>query len=498
MIATVGRNILANVAGTGLGVLAFLVVVPVYLRVLGAEGFGLVGLLTTLTIAAAALDLGLGATMNREAARMTAQPGDSGRLADVAATLPAASWAVGIGVGALFVSLAPAITSRWLTFSALSVSEVRTALGLMGAVLPALVVRGVYVGALNGLQRQGTVNVVQVSSIVMRGGASIAALLAVAPTATVFLVVQLILLYAEVGVLAAALRRSLPLAARRGRIRVEAIRPLLPFSAGMAGTMLLGLALTSMDQIILSAVLPLAEFGYYTLAVSVAAALGQIVGPVTTAVFPRFSQLFERREDRAAVAEYHFFSQVVAIVVLPLAALLVFFPTEVLTVWTRDTRLAHDAAPVLSLRAIGTVLNALLHVPHVVQLASGWSTLGAGVNATAALAMAPVIVIMSLRWGGAGAALAWAVLNLGVFILFMRRMHQRIWPGALTSWYAHILRPTAAVAVVGALARVTMPATLGTPARLGWLTTTGVLAAAAALSVASTVRRRVVAALRAS
>ena len=35
----------------------------------------------------------------------------------------------------------------------------------------------------------------------------------------------------------------------------------------MAGTMLLGQALTSMDQVILSAILPLAEFGYYTLAV---------------------------------------------------------------------------------------------------------------------------------------------------------------------------------------------------------------------------------------
>jgi hypothetical protein len=170
----------------------------------------------------------------------------------------------------------------------------------------------------------------------------------------------------------------------------------------------------------------------------------------------------------------------------------------VLTLWTRDARLARDAAPVLSLRAIGTVLNVLLHVPHVVQLASGWSTLGAGVNATAALAMAPVIVVLSLRWGGAGAALAWAVLNLGVFVLFMSRMHRRVWPGELRSWYAHMLLPAAAVAVVGALARVTMPATLGTPARLGWLTTTGVLAAVAAISVAPTVRHRVVAALRAS
>jgi hypothetical protein len=41
-----------------------------------------------------------------------------------------------------------------------------------------------------------------------------------------------------------------------------------------------------------------------------------------------------------------------------------------------------------------------------------------------------------------------------------------------------------------------MPESLGAGARLGWLATTGVLAAGAAVSVATTVRRRVVAAAR--
>ena len=54
MIATVGRNILANAAGAGIGVLVFFAVVPIYLRLLGAEAYGLIGVLTTVTIAATA------------------------------------------------------------------------------------------------------------------------------------------------------------------------------------------------------------------------------------------------------------------------------------------------------------------------------------------------------------------------------------------------------------------------------------------------------------
>lgn len=495
-MTTVGRNILANVAGTGLGIVVFLAVVPLYLRLLGAEAYGLVGLFTTVMVASTALDLGLGATMNREAARMTAQPAAEDGFADVAATLPAACWIVGIAFGVLFAVLAPALTTRWLSFSTLSAGEVRGALALMGVALPALVVRGFYLAALNGLQRQGIANVVQVGGMVIRSVATVAALKTLAPTITVFFLAQLALFYLEVAVLAAALRRSLPHTARGGRVRPAAMRPVFRFSVGMAGTMLLGLALTSIDQVILSAILPLAEFGYYTLAVTVASALGQAVRPVTTAVYPRFSQLFERGDMRGAAEDYHFFSQLVAIVVFPLGALLIFFPGEILALWTRDAALVRHAAVVLSLRTLGTVLNALMHVPHVVQLAFGWSTLGAGVNAVALVVLIPVIVVLSLLWGAPGAALAWTALNLGILVVAMARMHRHVLPGELARWYGHLLLPAVAVAAVGALARVAMPEALGAAARLGWLAATGVLTAGAAASVASTVRRRVVAAAR--
>lgn len=495
-MTTVARNILANVAGSALGMLAFLAVVPVYLRLLGPEAYGLVGLFATVVLAATALDLGLGATLNREVARTTAQAGTADGFADVAATLQAACWVVGLAAGTAFMVVAPAVAPHWLSFSALSPADVRGALALMGAALPALVARGFYLAGLNGLQRQGVANLVQLGSTLTRAAVTITALHLAAPTPAVFFTTQLVVFYVEVAVLAGALRRCLPAAPRRGRIRPATVRPLLRFTAGMAGTMLLGLTLTAMDQVVLSAILPLAQFGYYTLAVAVAGALGHVVHPVTTAVYPRFSQLFERGDARGAAEDYHFFSQLVAIVVLPLGALLIFFPAEVLWLWTRDAEVVRQAAVVLSLRALGTVLNALMHVPHIVQLAFGWSTLGARINAVAILVVAPATVALSLRWGAPGAALAWIGLNLGVLLFAMGRMHRRVLPGELPRWYAHLLLPALAVAVVGAGARTAMPEALGALARLAWLAATGAVAAAAAVAVATTVRRRIVAAAR--
>jgi len=258
--------------------------------------------------------------------------------------------------------------------------------------------------------------------------------------------------------------------------------------------MLLGFALTSLDQVILSKILPLAEFGYYTLAVTAANAVAQLAQPVITAVYPRFSQLVERGDTRDLADEYHFFSQLVAVLVLPLGGLLVFFPGDVLVLWTRDERVVDAAAVVLGLRAVGTVLNALMRVPHVMQLAFGWSSLGAGVNAGALVIVAPATVALSMRWGGAGAAVVYIGLNAGALLLAMARMHLRVLPGELPRWYGRLLLPAAAVAVVAAVSRVSMPDALGTHARLAWLVGTGTLSAAAALAAAGGVRRRVLAA----
>ena len=101
------RNIVANVAGAGAGMLVFLLMAPVYLRLLGAEGYGLVGVFMTLSVAATALDLGLGSTLNRELARMRARD-EPAAFADLIRTLEIACWGVGGALGTAFTLAAPA------------------------------------------------------------------------------------------------------------------------------------------------------------------------------------------------------------------------------------------------------------------------------------------------------------------------------------------------------------------------------------------------------
>ena len=71
---SIRNNILANVAGRVWVALMNFAFVPVYLRCLGAEGYGLIGVFATMMSIFTVLDLGFGATVKRELARLGGTP----------------------------------------------------------------------------------------------------------------------------------------------------------------------------------------------------------------------------------------------------------------------------------------------------------------------------------------------------------------------------------------------------------------------------------------
>ena len=74
-------NILANFGGQGWAALAQLAFVPLYLKFLGIEAYGLIGFYMMLQGILQILDVGLSMTINRELARYLTQPEKTGEPA---------------------------------------------------------------------------------------------------------------------------------------------------------------------------------------------------------------------------------------------------------------------------------------------------------------------------------------------------------------------------------------------------------------------------------
>lgn len=491
------RNIVANYVGQGLTAIIALALVPVYIAYLGIESYALVGLFATLQVWLTLLDLGMTPTLGREMARFTAGVVTVQAIRDLLRSLEIVVFGLAAVVAAALWAGADWLARHWLDSGTLGPAAVAEALGLVGVVVALRFAEGIYRSAIIGLGQQVWLNGAQIALALLRGGGAVAVLALIEPTVQAFFVWQGIVSALTLAAYGSKLHLGLPRAPRRPRFSRAALASVQGFAGGMFAMTLLAVLLTQVDKLLLARLLPLAEFGYYMLASTLAGTIYLVIGPVLQAVYPPLVRALAVGDVGGLAQTYSRTAQLVAVLLAPAMLLVVLFPQPLLLAWSGDAVLAERTAPLLALLAVGTVLNAVMQVPHQLQLASGWTSLALRTNIVAILVLMPALLWAVPRYGGVAAAVIWALLNAGYVVAQVPLTHRRLLPGRALRWYWHdtALPGLAAAAVMVPLWWLVRGAALG---RLEWL---AVLAAAgmaglvAAGLAASTIRVRLIAAL---
>lgn len=443
------RNILANLSGRLVTAALGFLFVPIIVRLIGIESYGLVAFFTSLQALFSLLDLGLSATITRELARLSAEPGRGGAMRDMVRTLEVCYWGIALVIAVCMLALTPAVV-HWVSARDLPPETIRQAVLIMGLVMALQWPLSFYEGGLVGLQRQVAWNTVSVSMGAARQIGAVLVLWLVSPTVQAYLLWQVLTSGLQTGLTALLVWRHLPAAAERARFRRPVLATVWRFAAGITGTSIVSLGLSQMDKLVLSRVLPLDEFGYYSLAAVAAGGLHYLIGPIYSAAFPRFSQLVAAGDETTLRREYHRIAQFAAVIVLSAAVVLILFAPQILQLWLRDAGTVAKTHRLVSLLAAGTVLNALIHVPYALQLASGWTTLMMYTNAIALVVLAPATYLLARTFGAAGAAAVWILLNATYVLVNVPLMHRRLLAGEQWRWYAADLALPLAGSLLGA------------------------------------------------
>ena len=485
----VRRNIVANTLGKGWSMFMGLVFVPLYIKFLGMEAYGLIGFFATLQMVFSVLDLGLSTTLNRELARASAHPEQAEKTRDLVRTLEFVYWGIAVIIGATVIGIAPLIAHKWLNPKGLSVSSIEHVVVLLGLVTAFQWPIGFYSGGLMGLQRQMVNNVITSGLATARGAGAVLVLWLVSPTIEVYFQWQLVISMLGVAWFAITLWKSLPQDRVKARFRIALLRSVWSFAAGMTGISFVTLLLTQTDKILLSTLLPLEVFGYYTLAGAVASASVFVVGPMFNAVFPRFSQLASLGDSEQLKALYHRACQLTSVAVLPTMMVVTFFSFELLLLWTRNPLIAERAHWLVSLLAIGTALNGLMYIPYALQLAHGWTRLAFTANVIGVFLLVPLIFVLATHFGAVGAAVVWVLLNTGYVVFAVPAMHRRLLKGEMGYWYkVDIGRPLVGALPVVVLARVLYSQDVSSFGLLAYLVGVGLTALTGAALATPTVR----------
>ena len=396
------RGFLLNAAGSLVPLAAALVALPVIAHLAGSERLGMLGLAWTLIGYLGLLDFGLSRIVVRRVARATTEQALSGE-ADLVVRL--CLW-LGLGVIPVALLIAWLVPPGTLGSDSLTSDELRPALWLLLAALPAVIVTGLLRGVLEGQMHFATANAVKVLLGLWSFGAP--AVIAVwLPTLPAM--VGAVVLGRLVGVLVHAwvVRDFLARHSAYDGPRV-ALGPLVREGGWLTVSNLVGPLMVTFDRFAIGAMLSLKAVAYYMVPQEFALRVLTLPMALSSTAFPMLARRSldgteAQRQDLAGR------SVMAALALSLLPALVMAAAAEpALRLWM-GAEFANASAAPAAILAIGLFANCVAQIPFTALQAAG----RADVTGRVHLVEVPIYVALlafGLSVGGiTGAAIVWSL-----------------------------------------------------------------------------------------
>ncbi len=402
-----------------------IVVVPLFLRLMGPEAYGLVGFYMVLQGWMFLIDLGLSPAIGRQLSRFRA-----GALParDAVSLLRAAETVFLVGgalAGGAFAIAAAWVARHWLGPSRLPSGEIDLALRLAALLLVFRWLVTLYQSALVGLERQIAVNVVAVVCVVARSAGSVWALM-LDPSPVVFFAVQAGATLAEALATRWLLHAALPRMGHHWRSGGALLIREFGFAAGVTVSTAAATLIGQADKLTLSHVLPLGDFGLFSLVVSICAGIALVVPPFVQAFQPRLTTLLAQGKRAEFVSLYRLSLALIMVLTVALAGAIAAQPEMVIYAWTGSRAIAAALALTLSLYALGTGISSFLFVPYVLQFAQGMIRLHLIGNLVFGVLWVPCAIWAAIAYGTVGAGAAWLCGNVLFLLIWAPLVHRRL------------------------------------------------------------------------
>lgn len=429
------RNTIVNYIGLGYTTLIGIVVFPLYLQYLGAEAFGLVGFFTVLQAWMQLLDMGMSPLLSRQAAQARGQNNGFLELKKLLRSLELIVLVIAIVVVLSIASVSAWIANNWLNITSLDLAKVSICIALMGVMIGLRFFATLYRSGIQGLENQVQLNVANIMLVTLKFVGVLLLLRFVTQDFVYFFVYQLLVGIIELIVLVSMFYRFVPSTDEVGiGFFWSTLKPILPFASGMAYATVIWVMLTQMDKAILSNVLPLSEYGYFALVAVVATGITQISCPISQAILPRMTYLLSQGKEQDMLVLYRKSTQLMAVIMLPLAGMIALFSTELLYAWTGDRKAAEWAGPILFWFALGNGILAISAFQYYLQFAHGKLRMHVIYNSITASIQIPVIIYVAFEYGALGVAVVWFSLRLISFIIWTPIVHNKFAPGIHWPW----------------------------------------------------------------
>ncbi|KAA0914051.1 oligosaccharide flippase family protein [Psychrobacter sp. ANT_WB68] len=442
-------NVMASYASQIYLIVISIAILPIYIKYMGAEAYGLVGFFAMLQGLFNLLDFGLTPTISRQTAQYNAGTDTALNFRKLFRALSLIFIVVAITGGGILFLLDDYIASHWLKLDNLNINDVLFCLQVMAVCVALRWITGLYRGVISGFEQIVWLSVVNSFIATLRFPGVLLYMYYFGFNIKSFFIFQLFIALLEFFILMIKSHLLLPKLPKQYVIgwSIKPIQPLLGFALTIAFTSSVWVLFTQLDKFVLSGILPLADYGYFTLAVLVAGGILQLSAPIGSPVMPRMARLEAEQQYEQMRQVYLNATQFIAVIVVTAGIVLAGVAKPVLYAWTGDINLANQAAPILRLYALGNALLALSAFPYYLQYAKGnlkYHLIG---NIISVVILIPAVVWAATHYGAVGAGWVWFLMQLIYLVFWVSYIHTKLEPNMNLIWFKTFIPSVVTVSV---------------------------------------------------
>lgn len=405
---SVARHTAYNLAGAILPVGVSLVTVPLYLKAIGLERYGVLALVWVLAGYFNFFDFGIGRATARKMATLGAATAEArNRLFWTSAAI---TGVLALVAGLLFWPIAALLLGKMDIPGAMR-PELSEALPLLIAAVPIGVVQSLMNGTLEGRRAFGPLNGISLTGNVLTAMLPLATAWTYGPRLALLISATL---SARVLVLLAQLeccRRLVPLG-RPQRDGKREMTDLLKFGGWVTVSGIISPILVYFDRFAIGALLGAAAVGFYVIGYNLISQLQVVPLALSRAIFPRFAELAP--EQSRAEAQVAFRILLASLTPITLAGMALVTPF--LSLWVGE-RVASTTGPLTILLLLGFWINSLALLNFARIQAVNRPDLTAKAHVAELLPYTLLLWVGLHTWGLMGTALAWTARVTADFLI---------------------------------------------------------------------------------
>jgi O-antigen/teichoic acid export membrane protein len=431
-------NVLANYVGKAMSIGSVYVFIPLYIKLLGMESYGLIAFYAMALALVFILDAGLSAAFTREVAREK----NPDKLLVILRGIEKLLGVVLLAMGLLLLLSAEFIAQFWFDKNGnLSLELKASYIRLMAISIIPQVMIALYSGGMMGLEQQVKANGLITIFGLCRSGVVLLPLWMM-PDVRVFLAWQAMVAWTFLWIFRHQLTKTLIGRNKdSGGVKPITWREIYVYAISMYLLSVTSGLNTHIDKIVVSNLRTLEEFGYYSTAWTLAQIPILICMPVALAVFPRLTSLVACRQGDAVAHLHEHTTFFIAALSSTSAFCIICFPHQLTGLWLQDQMLPDYFYSVISILALASMFLAMQFSVFYLSLANGLNKFNVINGVFMLLLNIPLQYYMTSHHGVLGAAVPWLLMN-GVNFLFFGILYNRMFysPGVI-SWFRRAVLP---------------------------------------------------------